>query len=175
MYRRIAAVAAASLILSGQAAHAAQSARITGVTGSVLVSQNGRFVPASNGAALRAGDRIVATGGSARVIYGDGCSVAVMARSMVTIGAASPCAGGSSGVVRAANPDGEDGYEESSTENSTEQSLEDGSFDCSFGGPRCSFEGSFSASPFMMWLGFGVVVATATAAAINDDSDPVSP
>lgn len=169
MFRRIAAFAAASLLLAGQTAYAAQGARITGVTGSVLVSQNGRFVPASNGAALRAGDRIVATGGSARLIYGDGCSVAVPARSMVTVGAASPCVGGSSGVVRVSTSSpGSD--EESSVESSAETSSDD-SWECSFycggGGGR-----GFTAT---MWLAFGVVAVPTAAMALNDDSDPNSP
>lgn len=149
MYRSIAAFAAAGALLAGQAAVAAEGARINGVSGSVMVSQNGRFVPASNGALLRAGDRVVASSGSARVVYGDGCNVAISARSMATVAAASPCVGGSSGVVKI----------------STQNDDDDGS--PGYGGD--------SNADFYLWLGFGVLTGVVTAAALDDDSDPNSP
>lgn len=149
MYRRIAAFAAASLLLAGQAAYAAEGARVNSVTGSVMISQNGRFVPASNGTVLRAGDRIVASNGSARLVYSDGCNVAVSARSMATVAAASPCVGGSSGVVKVSTR--------------ADDNQEGGAY------------GYADNRDLWLWLGFGVVTITATAAALADDSDPSSP
>jgi hypothetical protein len=148
MYRSIAAFVAAGALLAGQAAVAAEGARISGVSGSVMVSQNGRFVPASNGAVLRAGDRVVASSGSARLVYGDGCNVAVSARSMATVAAASPCVGGSSGVVKI------------STQSDDQE------------GGAYGYGGN---SDLYLWLGFGVLTAGVTAAALDDDSDPNSP
>lgn len=151
MYRSIAAFVAAGALLAGQAAVAAEGARISGVSGSVMISQNGRFVPASNGAVLRAGDRVVASSGSARVVYGDGCNVAVSARSMATVAAASPCVGGSSGVVKI----------------STQDNDRDGT--AGYG------SGVGGNSDLYLWLGFGVLTIGATAVALDDDSDPNSP
>lgn len=148
MYRSIAAFAAAGVLLAGQAAAAAEGARISSVSGSVMISQNGRFVPASNGAVLRAGDRVVASSGSARVVYGDGCNVAVSARSMATVAAASPCVGGSSGLVKVSTRDDDD---------------------------RGGAYGYSDNADLYLWLGFGVVTAVVTAYALDDDSDPNSP
>ncbi len=150
MYRSIAAFAAAGVLLAGQTAVAAEGARISAVSGSVMISQNGRFVPASNGAVLRAGDRVVASSGSARVVYGDGCNVAVSARSMATVAAASPCVGGSSGVVKVA------------TQNDDDQG----------GGTPGYGDNGWD---FWLWAGFGVVTIGVTAVALNDSADPNSP
>jgi len=147
MYRSIAAFVAAGALLAGQAAIAAEGARVSGVSGSVMVSQNGRFVPAANGAVLRAGDRVVASSGSARVVYGDGCNVAISARSMATVAAASPCVGGSSDLVKISTQGGND----------------DGAY------------GYGNNADLYLWLGFGVVTAVVTAVALEDAADPNSP
>ena len=149
MYRSIAAFAVAGVLLAGQTAVAAEGARISAVSGSVMISQNGRFVPASNGAVLRAGDRVVASSGSARVVYGDGCNVAVSARSMATVAAASPCVGGSSSVVKISTQDQER--------------------------VRYEFQGYDKDTGLYLWLGFGVLTGVVTAVALDDDSDPNSP
>jgi hypothetical protein len=74
-------------------------AQLSAVKGSVMVNQGGKMVPATAGA-LRAGDRVVAANGSARLAYADGCVVSLQANGMATIGAASPCATGA-GLVSA--------------------------------------------------------------------------
>lgn len=149
MYRSIAAFVAAGALLAGQSALAAEGARISGVSGSVMISQNGRFVPAANGAVLRAGDRVVASSGSARVVYDDGCNVAISARSMATVAAASPCVGGSSDLVKI----------------STQGGNQDGG---SVGYGEQGWD-------FWTWAGFGVVTFTATAVALDDNTESFSP
>jgi len=99
MFRRIAATAVVGLLLSGQAAIAAESARVGAVSGSVMVNQGGRMTPAAAGSALQAGDRVFVANGSASLRYGDGCNVAISARSMATVAAVSPCAYGSDYVL----------------------------------------------------------------------------
>ena len=151
MIRNVIVAASVGLLLTGQVAMAAEGARLGGVQGSVLVNQNGRYVPVTASTVLRAGDRVMAMDGSATVTYGSGCSVAISARSMATIGDAATCAGGSSNVVRAAYADDQEGY------------------------------GSGPSDPpghgwdFWLWATFGVVTIGVTAAAINNGNDPSSP
>ena len=95
-----AVVAIGALCIAGQAsAKDAAMAQLSAVKGSVMVNQGGKMVPATAGA-LRAGDRVVAANGSARLAYADGCVVSLQANGMATIGAASPCATGA-GLVSA--------------------------------------------------------------------------
>ena len=151
MIRKVIVAASVGLLLTGQAAIAAEGARLGSVQGSVLVNQNGRYVPVTSSTVLKAGDRVMAMDGSATVTYGSDCSVAVSARSMATIGDAATCAGGSSNVVRAAYQDGEqDGY----------------------GGPA---DPPGSGWDFWLWATFGVVTIGATAVAIGDGNEPSSP
>lgn len=147
MIRRIAVAATIGMLLSSQAL--AGEAQLAGVQGSVLVNQNGRYVPVTAGTKLKAGDRIMAMDGSASVTYADGCKVSVGARSMATVGSSSPCAGGSAGVVRAAAADG--------------YSSDKGTlwFDDNTG--------------LWMWLAFGAATAIVVGKAINDDETPSSP
>ncbi|HYE45176.1 MAG TPA: hypothetical protein VEA44_05320 [Caulobacter sp.] len=150
MIRKVVVAASVGLLLSGQVALAAESVRLGGVEGSVLVNQNGRFVPVTSSTVLRAGDRVMAMDGSAKVSYGADCTVTVGARSMATISAASPCAGGSTNIVRAAYQD-EEGY----------------------GSPPVDDPGA--GWDFWTWAGFGVVTIGVTAAAISNGDDPSSP
>ena len=86
---------ALSAAISLPAAAASQGlAQVSAVKGDVRVSSGGAMHSAANGAALKAGDRIVARSGSARIAYADGCVVTAPAGTMVTVGKASPCAGG---------------------------------------------------------------------------------
>lgn len=147
MIRRIAVAASIGLLLSGQAALAAENVRLSSVSGSVMVNQNGRFAPAARGAALRTGDRIVATDGAASLTYADGCNVTISARSMATVAAVSPCAAGSSvtkaSMITKAQDGGTSGYGDN--------------------------------TDLWLWLGFGVVTVVAMAVALDDDADPSSP
>lgn len=152
MIRKVVVAAAVGLLFSSQMAMAAESVRLGGVQGSVLVNQNGRFVPVTSATVLRAGDRVMAMDGSATVSYGAGCNVAITARSMATVSAANPCAGGSSNIVRASYAGADtDGYGEAPTTP-----------------PGAGWD-------FWVWAGFGLVTVTAVGVAIGDSNDPSSP
>lgn len=95
-----AVVAIGALCIAGQAsAKDAAMAQLSAIKGSVMVNQGGKMVPATAGA-LRAGDRVVAANGSARLAYADGCVVSLQSNVMATIATASPCATGA-GLVSA--------------------------------------------------------------------------
>lgn len=151
MIRKVIVAASVGLLLTGQMAVAAEGARLGGVQGSVLVNQNGRYVPVTSSTVLKAGDRVMAMDGSATVTYGSGCSVAVSARSMATIGDSATCAGGSSNIVRAAYQDDQEGYGDAPT-NPPGQGWD-----------------------FWLWATFGVVTVGVTAAAVSNGNDPSSP
>lgn len=151
MIRKIAVAAIAGLLLSSQVAAAAEGAHVASVQGSVMVNQNGRYVPVTSSTVLKAGDRVMSMDGAASISYADGCNVSVSARSMATVGGASPCASGSNGVVRVStNGGGADGY----------------------GGQPTSNVGG---SDMWWWLGFGVLTVGVTAWAVSDDDSPSSP
>lgn len=75
------------------AAASSDVARLSAVKGDVRLASASGLTVAGKGAALTAGDRIVARSGSASIAYADGCVVTAPAGTMITIGAASPCAG----------------------------------------------------------------------------------
>lgn len=149
MIRRIAVAATIGLLLSSQAM-AAETARLGAVSGSVMVNQNGRFAPAARGTVLQTGDRVMATTGAASLVYSDGCNVAIAARSMATVAAVSPCAGGSSNVVKVST--------------ATAADRDDG-----------GAYGYGSEYDFWLWLTFGVVTAATVGAAVSEDETPSSP
>jgi hypothetical protein len=98
MVRKFAALAAITAVIATPAFAAdAAVAQLSAVKGSVMVTSNGKTAQAT-AAALKAGDRVVATKGTASVKFTDGCTVALKTGSMVTVGAKSPCAAGN-GVV----------------------------------------------------------------------------
>lgn len=102
MISKYAAVAAVGLLcLAGQAsATGATAAQLSAVKGSVMVSQGAAFAKAGAGAALKAGDRVVASdNSSAELRYADGCVVTLAPQAVATVGAKSPCA--DTGLVRA--------------------------------------------------------------------------
>lgn len=106
MFRRTVLLTAVLAMASTSAL--AQGAKVSSAQGAVFANRAGQMTPVKAGSVLQSGDRIVATSGAARITYSDGCNVAVTARSMVTVADASPCAGGSSGLVRVKQ--GNDGY-----------------------------------------------------------------
>lgn len=150
MIRKVIVAASVGLLLTSQVAMAAEGARLGGVQGSVLVNQNGRYVPVTSSTVLKAGDRVMAMDGSATVTYGSGCSVAISARSMATIGDNATCAGGSSNIVRAAYEDGtQEGY----------------------GAPT---DPPGAGWDFWLWATYGVITIGVTAVALGEDG-PSSP
>lgn len=149
MIRQIAVAASIALLgISGQAM-AAQTAQLANVKGSVLVNQDGRFVPATASTKLRAGDKVLAMNGGANLTYADGCVVNVAARTMATI---TDEACGSDNIVKA-----QYGNE----------------------GPNRPFPGRggpFAANPDLwLFVGFGIVTAAVIGNAWSDDEEPVSP
>lgn len=100
MFRRTVLLTAVLAMASTSAL--AQGAKVSSAQGAVFANRAGQMTPVKAGSVIQSGDRIVATSGNARITYADGCNVAVTARSMVTVADASPCAGGSSGLVQVA-------------------------------------------------------------------------
>ena len=89
MIRTLTAVALSSaLVLAGPAM--AGDAQLASVSGSVSVSHKGKLMPALPGS-LRAGDRVIAKDGEAKLTYADGCVVTLKAQTMATISESSPC------------------------------------------------------------------------------------
>ena len=99
-----AATAMGLICFAGQASAMDGSlAQLGSVTGSVAVNQSGKVVAATNATTLRAGDKLVSTSGSgAQIKFADGCTVALKANSVATVGAQSPCSA-SAGLVKSAN------------------------------------------------------------------------
>lgn len=143
MFRRTVLLTAVLAMASTSAF--AQGAKVSSAQGAVYANRAGQMTPVKAGSVLQSGDRIVATGGNARITYSDGCNVSVTARSMVTVGDASPCVGGSSSLIRV--QDGESGYD----------------------GP------AGQGWDFWTWATFGVITIGVTAAVLNDDDSPSSP
>jgi hypothetical protein len=94
MKKFVALAAAGALCVAG----AASAADLAAIKGAVMVQQNGKTVSAAQASALKSGDRVIASNGSAQVKFADGCVVNLKAGSMVTVGSKSPCAAGA-GVV----------------------------------------------------------------------------
>lgn len=150
MFRRAVIVSTAIAFAAVGTAALAQSAQVSAPQGSVYANRGGQMIAVRQGSALQAGDRVVAANGTARILYADGCNVTVAARSMVTVAANSPCAGGSSSVVKVSTKadDGSEGYGEG-------WAFENGAW---------------------VFIGAGVVTAAVTAAALSDDNKkPASP
>jgi hypothetical protein len=150
MIRQIAVAACVALLgFSGQAM-AAQSVHLTNVKGTVLVNQNGRYVPVTGSTTLRAGDRVMAMNGGASLTYANGCATTVAARSMVTI---SDAACGAD-VTRV-----QYGNEGRDRDNFPGR-----------GGPFAD-----DSADLWLWLGFGILTAAVMAYAFGNDNHPVSP
>lgn len=91
-----------SLALAGYAAGvsaADPSAMLQQPTGRVFVGQTTVMTKAQQGMPLYAGNRVVAaTGGGAKVIYPDGCAVALPENSLLTIGNPNQCKAGQAAI-----------------------------------------------------------------------------
>ena len=75
------------LVVSG-----AQAATIQSVQGNVLANRGAGYQPIADGATVNAGDKImVPPGGSAVIVYSDGCT-STAASGVSTVGSSSPCA-----------------------------------------------------------------------------------
>jgi hypothetical protein len=86
----------ASMVCAPVVAQSAPLPTLGSLQGAVFVDQGDGFRAASSSTVLRSGDRVMAgRGGVARLAYADGCDVQVTSRTLATIGATSPCAGGS--------------------------------------------------------------------------------
>jgi len=91
-----AAVAAALVAVSGQTAATQPVATLSRVTGVALVNLDADYVTATQGMALREGDRLLAMEGSTVVIkFGDGCVYELPSNSILTIGGPDSCTTGS--------------------------------------------------------------------------------
>ena len=152
MIRQIAVAASVALLgISGQAM-AGQPVQLSNVSGSVLVNQNGRYVPVTSKTSLRAGDRILAMDGGANLVYANGCKVALSASSMTTI-ADAPCA--ADGVVRAG----------AATDPNANAAM------LGFGSRDGNNDGG-DLAVFVIWA---LIVLGVTAAAFSNDTKPTSP
>ena len=94
----LALIACAAMFAATQVS--AAEASLSSVKGDIVVGAGQGFSAAKAGGSLKAGDRIIARSGQARLAYADGCEVTIPAGGMATIGAKSPCAGGA-GLIHA--------------------------------------------------------------------------
>ena len=71
---------------------AAEAATLQSIQGEVLVSHGNGYSLVRGSAQLNAGDSVFANpGGAAKIVYEDGCVVAVEAGSVLYVGPSSPC------------------------------------------------------------------------------------
>jgi hypothetical protein len=97
------AFASAAVFLSLSVAGQALAATVNATGGQVLINRGEGYSMVAGSAQGNAGDTIVVNpGGSAQIVYPDGCAVDVMPGSVATIAAQSPCASNSSGSVTTA-------------------------------------------------------------------------
>jgi hypothetical protein len=93
MQRPVILATVLSLLIGGQAMAADGGATVGSVNGVVRMNTGSGYGSASEGAALRPGDTVMAMSDASSVIrYADGCNVEVKAGSVVTVQKVSPCA-----------------------------------------------------------------------------------
>jgi hypothetical protein len=94
-------VAAALVLVAGSATANDPVGRIVSIDGTAMVSQGGRYVTGSEGAAIQLGDRImVLEGGRAAIWYGDTCEYFLLDDEVLDVTEASPCVSGLGGHLR---------------------------------------------------------------------------
>jgi hypothetical protein len=88
MNKRLLALSCAACIVSS----GVQAATLGAIQGNVLVNRGGGYETVSGSTNLRPGDTVMAqAGGSAQIVYPDGCVVPVEVGGVVSVGEASPC------------------------------------------------------------------------------------
>jgi len=107
------ATAMSFALIAGPALAQAAPATLASLGGDVMVSHGAGFVHATSKMALRPGDKVVSMkGGSARLVYANGCSVVLTGGSTATVAKSAPCAPGASlasrDTDRTADQGGED-------------------------------------------------------------------
>jgi hypothetical protein len=108
-WKSVALAAACVTMVGGQAlAQSAQLPTLGDLRGTVFVDQGDGYLPVDRGTVLHPGDRVIAgRGGVARLAYADGCTSQVTSRTLATVSAVSPCAGGTAPrVIKAADDAG---------------------------------------------------------------------
>jgi hypothetical protein len=89
------AVASIAITLSFAQSLAASAAVIEGIQGKVSLNSGSGFRGITGNGSARPGDRVFASpGGSAEIVYEDGCRVRVEPGTVVKVYAKSPCIGG---------------------------------------------------------------------------------
>jgi hypothetical protein len=88
MNKRLFALSCAACIVSS----GVQAATLGAIQGNVLVNRGGGYKTVKGATNLTPGDIVMAqAGGSAQIVYPDGCVVPVEVGAVVTVGEASPC------------------------------------------------------------------------------------
>jgi hypothetical protein len=81
-----------ALMLSLLAGSAVSAATLEGIQGEVMINTGAGYRFVSGVVELKPGDMVIANaGGTAQLMYGDGCTVPVQAGGFVTVSADSPC------------------------------------------------------------------------------------
>ncbi len=103
--KKITGIAGIALaIATGSAAAVDFDAKISRISGNVLVSQNETYQTAREGMLLNIGDRLmVMDGGEMMLTYSDGCTSSFKERQIIQINAQSTCQG-TQAVVKTTNP-----------------------------------------------------------------------
>jgi len=88
-------IAGAILLAGAFHAGSAEAATLVDIRGEVLVNTGSGFVAANGPTAIAPGHQVfIRPGGSAQIVFGDGCKVPVAHERVVQIGASSPCSSG---------------------------------------------------------------------------------
>ena len=83
---RIVKISSLAAVVTVATSAMALAATLQAISGSVLVNQGAGFKPATGPTQLQVGDRVMTrAGGSAEIVYDDGCRVPVQAGSVATI------------------------------------------------------------------------------------------
>lgn len=91
--KKISFVALASLLAAGSVS-AAELATLSRVEGTALVNKGEEFVTAGDAQSLQPGDQVmIMEGGSAEIVFSDGCVLQVASGSLVVVPEKSTCAG----------------------------------------------------------------------------------